>query len=117
MEPTVSQIKEYVREKNIDVFQVLNIDTSKDSGNFLFGDNQNEVYYQYYLEHSIEIGEWLSNNILSEERRIEFWYYRFTYNIFFYSKYLYKFDKVKYNNIEGRKIRRYIYEHSYSKTC
>lgn len=72
MEPTISQIKEYVREKNIDVFKVLNIDTSKDSSNFLFGDNQSEVYYQYYLEHSVEIGEWLSNNFINEEISLQF---------------------------------------------
>lgn len=72
MEPTISQIKEYIREKDIDVFQVLNIDTNKDSGNFLFGDNQNSIYYQYYLEHSVEIGEWLTNALVNEERRIEF---------------------------------------------
>lgn len=72
MEPTISQIKEYLREKNIDVFKVLDIDTTKDSGNFLFGDNQTEAYYQYYLEHSVEIGEWLSNDFVNEERSIQF---------------------------------------------
>ena len=72
MEPTLSQIKEYIREKDIDVFQVLNIDTSKDSGNFLFGDNQSEVYFQYYLEHSVEIGEWLSKEFINEERSLHF---------------------------------------------
>ncbi len=72
MEPTLSQIKEYVREKNIDVFKVLDINTCKDSGNFLFGDNQTEVYYQYYLEHSTEICEWLLNDFSNEERSINF---------------------------------------------
>ena len=72
MEPTVSQIKEYVREKDIDVFQALNIDNQKDSSNSLFGDNQNEIYYQYYLEHSVEIGEWLSTYFVNEERIINY---------------------------------------------
>lgn len=67
MEPTISQIKEYLREKNINIFQVLNIDITKDSNKFLFGTNYSEVYYQYYLEHSIEIGEWLTSNLSIEE--------------------------------------------------
>ncbi|MGN1371263.1 MAG: hypothetical protein ACI4XM_03200 [Candidatus Coprovivens sp.] len=67
MEPTISQIKEYIREKNIDIFKVLNIDSNNTNDNFLFGGNQSEVYYQYYLEHSVEIGNWLSNNIITDE--------------------------------------------------
>ncbi len=72
MEPTISQIKEYLREKNIDIFQVLNIDITKDSNNFIFGSNHNEVYYQYYLEHSLEIGEWLVSNLSIEESTLSY---------------------------------------------
>lgn len=72
MEPTISQIKEYLREKNIDVFQVLNIDITEESDNFLFGTDHSEVYYQYYLEHSIEIGEWLTGNLNIEEKSMSF---------------------------------------------
>ena len=53
MEPTISQIKEYVREKNIDIFRELGVDSSLSGDNSLYGDNQIEVYYQYYLEHSV----------------------------------------------------------------
>ncbi len=58
MEPTLAQIKEYIMEKGINVFA----DTiSENRSEFqLFGDNQTEVYYQYYLEHSVEICEWLN---------------------------------------------------------
>ncbi len=72
MEPTISQIKEYVREKNIDIFMELGVDSSRSSDNFLYGDNQIEVYYQYYLEHSVEIVEWLNKDHNMEERKILF---------------------------------------------
>jgi hypothetical protein len=72
MEPTISQIKEYVREKNIDIFRELGVDSGLSGDNSLYGDNQIEVYYQYYLEHSVEIVEWLNNNHDMEERKMLF---------------------------------------------
>ena len=72
MEPTISQIKEYVREKNIDIFRELVVDSSLSGDNSLYGDNQIEAYYQYYLEHSVEIVEWLNNNHDMEERKMLF---------------------------------------------
>lgn len=72
MEPTLSQIKEYVREHDVDVFKVLGVEDDKDNGNFMYGDNQSEVYYQYYLEHSVEIGEWLTHDFGVEEFGMHF---------------------------------------------
>lgn len=61
MEPNLAQIKEYLMEKGIDIFN--NISRENDNSFNLFGDNQIEAYYQYYLEHSTEICEWLNNNL------------------------------------------------------
>lgn len=70
MEPTLSQIKEYLREKQINIFEVFNIEQDKESNN-LYGGNQIEVYYQYYLEHSNEIIEWVMQNLNNEEKGFE----------------------------------------------
>ena len=67
MEPTLAQIKEYVREKGIDVFGVLNIDSNSNTSSLAFGNNQTEAYFEYYLEHSEEIGEWMKNAQFSED--------------------------------------------------
>jgi hypothetical protein len=67
MEPTLAQIKEYVREKNIDVFGVLNIERTQNTTSLAFGDNQTEVYFAYYLEHSTEIVEWMKQELIAEE--------------------------------------------------
>ena len=67
MEPTLAQIKEYVREKNIDVFGVLNIERTPNTTSLAFGDNQTEAYFAYYLEHSTEIVEWVKQELIAEE--------------------------------------------------
>lgn len=67
MEPTLAQIKEYVREKNIDVFGVLNIERTQNTTSLAFGDNQTEAYFAYYLEHSTEIVEWMKQELIAEE--------------------------------------------------
>lgn len=67
MEPTLAQIKEYVREKNIDVFGVLNIERTPNTTSLAFGDNQTEAYFAYYLEHSTEIVEWMKQELIAEE--------------------------------------------------
>lgn len=67
MEPTLAQIKEYVREKEIDVFGVLNIDNNLSTSSLAFGDNQTEAYFKYYLEHSTEIVDWMNTNQITEE--------------------------------------------------
>ena len=72
MEPTLAQIKEYVREKGIDVFGVLNIDTNSNTNSLAFGDNQTEAYFQYYLEHSIEIVDWMNKDQINEETVMSF---------------------------------------------
>lgn len=68
MEPTLGQIKEYIREHGID----LQIPTEKSptmSGNVqLFGDISAETYFQYYLEHSVEIHEWLNKEEQEKEK-------------------------------------------------
>lgn len=64
MEPTLSQIKEYVREKDIDVFKISDFDSTDEETNFLYGDSKSNVYFQYYLEHSVEIAEWLLQNTM-----------------------------------------------------
>lgn len=70
MEPTLAQIKEYIMEKGIDVFADTNIEDN--NGFQLYGDNQLEVYYQYYLEHSVEIGEWLNNSLKEADNALSF---------------------------------------------
>ena len=60
MEPTLAQIKEYVREQGIDVFSVLNMKESPNATSLAFGSHQTEIYFQYYLEHSTEIVDWLN---------------------------------------------------------
>ena len=72
MEPTLAQIKEYVREKGIDVFGILNIDSNSNTSSLAFGDNQTEAYFEYYLEHSVEIGEWMKKAQISEESIMSF---------------------------------------------
>ena len=67
MEPTLAQIKEYVREKGIDVFKVLNLESNSNSRSLAFGDNQIEAYFQYYLEHSAEIVNWMNKTPINEE--------------------------------------------------
>ncbi len=72
MEPTLAQIKEYVREKGIDVFGVLNLDRNSNTTSLAFGDNQTEVYFEYYLEHSTEIVEWMNQDQNIEEAVMSF---------------------------------------------
>ena len=72
MEPTLAQIKEYVREKGIDVFGVLNIERNSTTPSLVFGDNQTEAYFQYYLEHSTEIVEWMNQDQNIEEAVMSF---------------------------------------------
>ena len=67
MEPTLAQIKEYVREKGIDVFKVLSLESNSSSRSLAFGDNQIEAYFQYYLEHSAEIVNWMNKTPINEE--------------------------------------------------
>ena len=67
MEPTLAQIKEYVREKGIDVFKVLSIESNSSSRSLAFGDNQIEAYFQYYLEHSAEIVNWMNKTPINED--------------------------------------------------
>ena len=67
MEPTLAQIKEYVREKGIDVFKVLSLESNSNSRSLAFGDNQIEAYFQYYLEHSAEIVNWMNKTLINEE--------------------------------------------------
>lgn len=72
MEPTLAQIKEYVREKGIDVFGVLNIERNSTTPSLAFGDNQTEAYFQYYLEHSTEIVDWMNKDQITEEPVMSF---------------------------------------------
>ena len=72
MEPTLAQIKEYVREKNIDVFGVLNIEKNSNTPSLAFGDNRTEAYFTYYLEHSTEIVEWVNKERIIEETIMSF---------------------------------------------
>ncbi len=72
MEPTLAQIKEYVREKEIDVFGALNIECNSSTPSLAFGDNQTEVYFKYYLEHSSEIVDWMNTNQITEETAMSF---------------------------------------------
>ena len=67
MEPTLAQIKEYVREKGIDVFKVLSLESNSSSRSLAFGDNQIEAYFQYYLEHSAEIVNWMNKTPINED--------------------------------------------------
>ena len=67
MEPTLAQIKEYVREKGIDVFKVLSLESNSSSRSLAFGDNQIEAYFQYFLEHSAEIVNWMNKTPINEE--------------------------------------------------
>lgn len=57
MEPTLSQIKEYLRENDIDIFEA-NIKSEENEISILF-ENNNEEYFQYYMNHSVEITDWL----------------------------------------------------------
>lgn len=67
MEPTLAQIKEYVREKGIDVFKVLCLNSNQDTTSLAFGDNHTEAYFQYYLEHSAEIVDWMNKSPETEK--------------------------------------------------
>jgi hypothetical protein len=55
MEPTLGEIKEYLREKGIELapnpkrFQL---------GDETLEDSPAEKYFSYYVEHSVEIEEW-----------------------------------------------------------
>lgn len=72
MEPTLAQIKEYIREKGIDVFGVLNLERNSNTTSLAFGDNQTEAYFKYYLEHSTEIVEWMNQDQIKEETILSF---------------------------------------------
>lgn len=72
MEPTLAQIKEYVREKNIDVFGALSIERNPNTTSLAFGDNQTEAYFEYYLEHSTEIVEWMNKDQIIEDPLMSF---------------------------------------------
>ena len=67
MEPTLSQIKEYVREKGIDIFGTLKENDNPNTTSIAFGDYQTEAYFQYYLEHSPEIVDWMNKQQIIEE--------------------------------------------------
>lgn len=58
MEPTLSQIKEYLRENHIDIIKA-DINSEEDNKISILFDNNNEEYFQYYLNHSVEITDWL----------------------------------------------------------
>lgn len=58
MEPTLSQIKEYLRENEIDIFEA-NINPEKQNNISVLYENDIEKYFQYYLTHSVEITAWL----------------------------------------------------------
>ena len=70
MEPTLAQIKEYLIEKGIDVF--ADNSSENNSAFQLFGENKMEVYYQYYLDHSVEIGEWLNDSLKETDNVLSF---------------------------------------------
>ena len=72
MEPTLAQIKEYVREKGIDVFGVLNREMNPNATSLAFGDNQTEAYFEYYLEHSTEIVDWMNQDKITDEQAMSF---------------------------------------------
>lgn len=59
MEPTLAQIKEYLMEKGISLSSPL---PEAQSNIQFFGDTTNEIYFKYYLEHSVEIHEWLNKD-------------------------------------------------------
>ena len=67
MEPTLAQKKEYVREKGIDIFKVLSLESDSNTTSLAFGDNKTEAYFQYYLEHSAEIVDWMNKTPLIDE--------------------------------------------------
>lgn len=69
MEPTLGQIKEYIRVHNINLKddQIL----KNDDDIQLYGDSEDaELYFQYYLEHSVEIHKWLNNEEKESEMSI-----------------------------------------------
>ena len=72
MEPTLAQIKEYVREKNIDIYAALKIEAKPDATSLAFGSNETEAYYQYYLEHSTEIVDWINRNQTKDQTVMSF---------------------------------------------
>ena len=72
MEPTLAQIKEYVREKNIDIYGALNIECDPDATSLAFGDNETEAYFQYYLEHSAEIVDWMNKDQIKDQTVMSF---------------------------------------------
>ena len=60
MEPTLGQIKEYIRVHNINLKDDKILKNDDDIQ--LYGDSEDaELYFQYYLEHSVEIHKWLNN--------------------------------------------------------
>ena len=72
MEPPLAQIKEYVREKNIDIYAALNIEADPNATSLAFGSNETEAYYQYYLEHSTEIVDWINRNQTKDQTVMSF---------------------------------------------
>lgn len=70
MEPTLAQIKEYLKEKGIDIF--ANVTTEETDNFHLYGERQMEVYYQYYLDHSVEICEWVNSGLNDPKRMMSF---------------------------------------------
>lgn len=70
MEPTLGQIKEYIRVHNIKLPQ-METEISENSDVQLYGNNENaEEYFQYYLDHSVEIHDWLNNTEKEEQNKI-----------------------------------------------
>lgn len=69
MEPTLGQIKEYIRVHNINLKDDKILKNDDDIQ--LYGDNEDaELYFQYYLEHSVEIHKWLDNEEKESEMSI-----------------------------------------------
>ncbi len=57
MEPTLDQIKEYVLSNGISLEEKSNNEKLLD----VFEKTNNLKYYEYYLNHSNEINDWLLN--------------------------------------------------------
>lgn len=70
MEPTLAQIKEYLLENKIDISN--NISPKIQETINLFGNNDLDVYYQYYLDHSAEIVQWLNQELTETKKVIKF---------------------------------------------
>lgn len=70
MEPTLAQIKEYLLENKIDISN--NISPKIQETINLFGNNDLDVYYQYYLDHSAEIVQWINQELTETKKVIKF---------------------------------------------